>query len=407
MTNQSDKIVILGAGVIGLSVCHQLLLDLSTVSKRKTKPSIKIVAKHFPLKDINDYTSEYTSPWAGAHFRPFPHRLNVDDVTYSSDKRESGYTRETMNFFHANKKYLEQHASSVQIMKGQDFLENPTPEYVNLLSGYNSASLDGFKQATPPTIASKTETARISFGYEYNTFCLNAPEYLNFLMQEIKKLSIQYDIPVEFVNETVSCLKYASAKYEASLVFNCSGLGMAWDSATCKQDPNCYKIRGQTLLVDVPSHYTSVKSPYDEKTITYQTGEKDWTFVIKRPDPQDPYNSLKRKFIIGGTKQPFDCQTTPRASDTAELIFRAKKLFPDLLDPATGEFKIAKINVGFRPARTGGSKVDLQYCRFSNDSKPVGVVNCYGFGGMGFECSVGAAKHSIELYHQYIRQAKL
>ncbi|KAL6941877.1 hypothetical protein ACO0QE_003038 [Hanseniaspora vineae] len=407
MTNQSETIVVLGAGVIGLSVCHQLLLDLSTTSNSKTNPNIKIVAKHFPLKDINDYTFEYTSPWAGAHFRPFPHRSNVDDITYSSDKRESGYTRETMGFFVANKEYIEKHGSSVQMMKGQDFLENPTPEYVNCSSGYNSASLGGFKKTTPPSTASKSETARISFGYEYDTFCLNAPEYLNFLMQEIRKLSTQHDICVEFIKDTVSCLKQVSAKYDASLVFNCSGLGMAWDSATLETDPKCYKIRGQTLLVDVPSHYANVKSPYDEKTITYQTGEKDWTFVIKRPNPQDPYNSLKRQFIIGGTKQPFDCQPTPRASDSAELICRAKKLFPDLLDSATGEFKIAKINVGFRPARAGGSRVDLQYCRSSTDSKSVGIVNCYGFGGMGFECSVGAAKHSIELFHQYKRQAKL
>ncbi|KAF0558588.1 nucleotide-binding domain-containing protein [Gigaspora margarita] len=55
-----QRIVVLGAGVSGLTTATLLL-------QQKKKFEVTVVAKHFP----GDLTSEFTSPWAGAHWRSY------------------------------------------------------------------------------------------------------------------------------------------------------------------------------------------------------------------------------------------------------------------------------------------------------------------------------------------------
>ena len=68
MTN-SIEIVIVGAGVVGLSTA------LAVSENLPIRHKITMIADHFP--DDSVYEPEYTSPWAGAHFRPFPSKMNT------------------------------------------------------------------------------------------------------------------------------------------------------------------------------------------------------------------------------------------------------------------------------------------------------------------------------------------
>ncbi|PKB93750.1 hypothetical protein RhiirA5_507855 [Rhizophagus irregularis] len=54
----NKRIVVLGAGVSGLTTATLLLQQEKAIK-------VHIVAKHFP----GDLSGEYTSPWAGAHWR--------------------------------------------------------------------------------------------------------------------------------------------------------------------------------------------------------------------------------------------------------------------------------------------------------------------------------------------------
>ncbi|KAH3903082.1 uncharacterized protein SCODWIG_00179 [Saccharomycodes ludwigii] len=377
-SNEKINIVIAGSGVIGLSVCYQLLL-----SAAKNLPlKITIIAKHFPHDPLSH---EYTSPWAGAHFRPFPHKPE----TFGSDKRESLYTRGTLKFFHELIDKQNRKDSTIEFMKGIDYLESPTKEYINSSAGYNSKTLAKFKP-----IKGSCLPKNATLGYEYETWCLNAPKYLLFLVKEINRLSSELNIPIVWERKALTKLSDIKALYvtNVDLIFNCTGLGLQWNGGI---DVNCYKIRGQTLLISVPKDR---KIPYDDCTITYQAKDGKWTFVIKRPNNDDP---MDRQFILGGTKQPCDCQTIPRAQDSEELLARGKILYPELFDPSSGKANIKNVNVGFRPARIGGSRVDLEYFN------KIGVINVYGFGGMGYEASIGAAQHALCLYNQFLRQNKL
>ena len=119
-----NQIVIVGAGVIGLSIAHQLLLTLQKYNGKNSGLKVVVLEKHFPL----DFplSHEYTSPWEGAHFRYFFHRPE----SYASEKREYAYTRATYKYF--MQLVRKSPESTLKFMKGVDWLEDPTSEHANL-----------------------------------------------------------------------------------------------------------------------------------------------------------------------------------------------------------------------------------------------------------------------------------
>ena len=85
-------------------------------------------------------------------------------------------------------------------------------------------------------------------------------------------------------------------------------------------------------------------------------------------------------------------------SDTEQLIEMGKKYFPDLMTQDVNVnngkpfFEILRVNVGLRPARKTGLRLDVE----QYDNKQY-VINNYGAGGMGYELSYGAA---IKVYEK-------
>ncbi|QEU60629.1 hypothetical protein KDRO_D03210 [Kluyveromyces lactis] len=369
------SVCIVGAGVIGLSTALRLL---------ETRPDIRtitIVSEQFPQDQPINHT--FTSPWAGAHFRPFPHR----DSDYASDKRESEYTRETYNYFKGkSKQWLSE--ATVEFMKGIDWLENPSIEYQRLGAGYNESSLEKFLQQD------SNLPAGVTFGCSYETWCLNAPLYLLFLYDQVMKKSEQQNVNIRVKRIKLEKLKDICELYpDVNVVVNASGCGLQWEGGL---DPKCFLVRGQTLLLDVGDKHDTI--PYAHATITHQAKSGDWTFVIKRPGK----NGKKAYYILGGTKQPGDYSVMPRDTDTEKLIGRGKKLFPELLE----NFEIKNVNVGFRPLRVGGSRVELEF-NSSPDGEQLPVIHAYGLGGMGFETSMGVAYHIQKLYNNVFSTSKL
>lgn len=66
-----------------------------------------------------------------------------------------------------------------------------------------------------------------------------------------------------------------------------------------------------------------------------------------------------------------------------------RKYFPELF--INGQLDIHRINVGFRPARTGGVSINKY------KAGDLVVVNCYGFAGSGMKMSWGGAQRAISL----------
>lgn len=370
-SGMSENIVIAGAGVIGLTIAHQLLLEVQEKKQRPPK-QLCIIARNFPKDE--PLTPEYTSPWAGAHYRPFPHRQEA----FESDKRESAYTRVTHKFF--ERFALEHPESTIEFVKGIDFLEEPSDQYLNLGDGYSKESLIDFK-----TLSKDVLPNGVRLGCEYTTWCLNAPVYLRFLQLQIEQLCRRLEIPLKLERITLDSLQeITSLLPNVTTIFNATGTGLQYHGGI---DSAVSKIRGQTVLLNVPNPNT-IK--YSKLTVTHQGKDGSWTFVIKRP----AINGTAQ-YILGGTKQPGDTRVTPRESDTLALLEKARILYPDLMFP-DGSFDIVRTNVGFRPARTGGSRLETQQEITQHGN--LKIVHAYGLGGMGYETSVGVAKHSLKLF---------
>lgn len=342
----SEVIIVVGSGVIGLT-CAWILSENGY--------NVKIIADNFP-STFKDETN-YTSPWAGAHFRPCP-------ATSEGDLKDFPLTRDSFKIFKDISETFPE--SSVRFMKGIDYIEANEKPYVGLSKGY-SEGLENFE-----IINKRDLPENVKFGATYDAWCLNSPLYLQFLERRLKMF---YNVAFKHTN--LVSLKQISQIYQGCTIINCSGMGLSYNGG---YDPNCYPVRGQTLLVRAPKNCV-----YRNMTVTYRLSDDKYSFVIPRP--------LDGGIIVGGTRQPENLDATPSMSDTEELISNAMKRFPELITYQNGNpiLDIKKINVGFRPMRKGGVRLERE-C-FDN----VQIIHCYGFGSSGFEMSWGAAQLVLQL----------
>jgi len=94
--------------------------------------------------------------------------------------------------------------------------------------------------------------------------------------------------------------------------------------------------------------------------------------------------------LLGGTFQINNWDTSIDIPTARGILARAQELVPELADPP---LRIHAHNVGLRPAREGGPRVEVQFVivpsketlvpelsRASADTKTTIVVHAYGFG---------------------------
>lgn len=354
-------ITILGAGVIGLSTALVLA---------QNGHKVKIVAADLPdVAGSDGAPASYASAWAGAHFRPFP-------AKNEGEKRLATYTFATQKFM--NKLAVTRPESSVRIIEGVDWLDEPDQFYQK----YKGQGIPEFH------VYERNQTAQhddvdpfasvpkcVNWIATYKAWSVNAPMYIQWLYREL-----MFVYRVEFERRQVSSLKELFVP-GVSVIVNCSGNGLQYDGS---HDPLCFPIRGQTLLVRAPNAHK-----YNDATITHQGKDGNWTFIIPR--------GLNGGWILGGTKQIRESDSKPRDTDTQAIIARGKHIFPELLSK-DGEFDVKRTNVGLRPARDGGSRVETE--RVSEGA----VVHGYGCGGSGYEMSYGMALDVARLVEAALRK---
>ena len=143
------------------------------------------------------------------------------------------------------------------------------------------------------------------------------------------------------------------------------------------EDTDVYPIRGQTIIVHAPGVKEFVSFPLGAG----KPGEA--TYIIPRPSPPG-------EVLLGGTYQP-DNWDTSLDVETAKGIFeRCATLAPQLKDKET---RILRHNVGLRPARKGGPRVEAAWTDVPLKSEllplpasgenvhgRVLLVHAYGFG---------------------------
>ncbi|KAJ5900911.1 uncharacterized protein N7473_004981 [Penicillium subrubescens] len=331
-----ETIVVIGAGVIGLSTALSIQEHLSSTQ------SVLLVARDFP----SDTSINYASPWAGAHYRPVP-------GSSPQALREANQALRTFNYL--KQIAADEPAAGINFVKGIEHLEAPPPEYLDKPSVQNVYHFEDFRSLTTDEIP-----AGVKWGVEYGTYVINSPVYCAHML---RKFIVKGGRTQQY---TLVNIKEAFALADnVKTVVNCSGTGFA--------DPKSFIIRGQTCLVRNPV----------SATITRQNEDGTWSFCIPRP--------LDGGTVIGGTKQPHDWDPNPSPEIRAQLLSNASKWFPFTAE-SKGQFDVVRDIVGRRPAREGGMRIEVEQVE---DSKS--IVHAYGAGGRGFELSRGVAEDATAL----------
>ena len=350
-----EAIIVIGAGVLGLTTANIL-------KQRFPKKQIVIVAAEFP-SDANP-SADYASMWAGAHYRPIP----TSSPQLRAESELGRRTFEVMRDIASNEP-----GAGVELMQGLEFLETPPDAYRDLQAGQIFAgSNDAFRLLETNELLPGS-----TWGCEYQTYCLNVPIYCCWLLSR-------------FIGRGGRVIKHrlrdAAAAFEIAhqerlgrvrTLVNCSGRNFDADSRVSF-------IRGQTCLV---------RQQYN-RTITKQNSDGTWFALIPRP--------LNGGTIVGVSKEPGDVETRPRNETRERMLREAVELFPDFVERYE-DFDIVCDNVGRRPWREGGTRMEVEYL-------PVGtgrIVHGYGVGGRGYELSWGIAEELTALVTGEVTESKL
>ena len=271
----------------------------------------------------------------------------------------------------------------------------------------------------------------IRAGLSFKTISFRPAEYLPWLMDQLSKRG------VSFVHKHVSSIEEAAyIGGKECTIINATGLGK-WSFHPCNvearmthftgaksllgvEDKEVYPIRGQTIIVEAPdvrTHMSSTSSLcrknatddlYLHPGISTTPGSEP-TYIIPRPDGTA---------IMGGSYQADRYDLLVDNDLAARIHERCSKLEPRLKDA-----KILSLNVGLRPSRHGGARVEKEvvhlplkrslvpYYGVSFNERAEGdltVIHAYGLGCVDTlrkECStdhwvagrLGTSLHGVSL----------
>lgn len=419
MTERS--VVIVGSGIVGLSVLYRLIEEIEAKPSSKTHYKIDVVTgidKKILSQGKNAdviFDQEITSVYAGAHQRPFPTDYENGDEKLTYQRRESLYTKETFKYI-LNKLQHNQYwrdssfDTTIRLCRGYDLIKTANEAYQNFNDGYNESNLINLNKndkSLDEYIVPKVVQNSLDMICSYDTYVVNPPRFLRFLYNyctnksenvENIDLTFHFNKKLEYLEDAIDFSPHAKP-----LIINCTGNGtIPWNKESSVE--NTYiPIRGQTVLISVPD--TEEYQKFAENTMTFQDGSK-WLFVINRPLPKTHKDVGKRLFfIIGGTKQSNSYNKNISNEDLNYVLANAKIIYPNLFKD--GDWQLERVNVGFRPGSTVGSVVNLEHKARLDKKTYFSVVNCYGFAGYGVECSFGAANHVLALINRAFREANL
>ncbi|KAF8445665.1 FAD dependent oxidoreductase [Boletus edulis BED1] len=363
METSQKHLVVLGAGVIGLTVAYLAATDPDVVF------SVTVVARDMP-EDMN--SQAWTSPFAGANWAPLP--------AAATDKRVLNWELASFNKFWdmIPTGLVKKLPSSIYLKQAIDTSELWWGNLVRELH-----ELDRSEIPEP-----------YKFGLEYYTISVNPQEYIPWLKSELLSRGVSFE--QWHVNSLEDLRPLVGPE---GVLVNASSLGSR--SIIGVEDTKLYPIRGQTIVVKSPLiHGFAVGSG----TINRRrlNAEEESTYIIPRPGTK--YTDT---VILGGTFQSGNWDTS-LDMDIAKRIFeRCAELAPSLKN--TEVTKILKHQVGLRPAREGGARVEAEAVKFplntahnlvpwdSAEGGSMQVVHAYGFGGGGYQASWGAAAEVLAL----------
>ncbi|EST08209.1 FAD dependent oxidoreductase [Kalmanozyma brasiliensis GHG001] len=345
-------IVVLGAGVLGLTDAFEL---------RERGYRVTILARDLPH---DTFSQTFASPWAGANWCSF---ATLTDIP--------AQRRDEITF----RKWLTLHTHlppEVMAMVGFTDISPQRREAKDLW----------FSRLTPDFAVVEGGDGTGAHAIRYKSFTISVPLYTRWLVSELTSPTptlldaTRAGPPVQIrrCSTLTSLSAVRSLVPTATLIVNATGVGAA--DLSDVRDPNVYPIRGQTVLVNVPAF----KAPSPAARCVMKLGSPA-NYVIPR--------ARSGQVILGGSFDIRQSNTTPDKVLAETILKECAKLVPEIVPEGKTwrEIDVVSHNVGLRPAREGGARVEVE------EKGGVTVVHSYGIGPAGYQASFGIAKEVADL----------
>ncbi len=330
-----NHILVVGCGVIGLQTAVCLL-------EQDSRSSVTIWAektKH-----------ETTSFGAGASYTP---ETNLGPL-----EKTKLWCKRTLN--HLKLLSEDSQATGVYFCDGYRFQSEETKTIPADFITF------GFENVTHVTQSNDTEkvleNTLYTHAWKYNTACVDMPRYLCYLEDRFYQLGGKH-----IIKRKVTLNNLVSAPF--NIIVNCTGLG----ARELFNDKEMIPIRGQTIKMHIPG----------AKEQFYKAKEKngDVTYVYPRG------NGI---FVLGGTFQPEEHDTTVNQETAKSILERCARMVPQLNFNA----QVLDHWVGLRPHRKTGVRLEFETIQGKL------FLHHYGHSGSGVTLSYGSSLEAAQMINK-------
>lgn len=395
---KQKQILILGAGITGLSTALTLLTSSSpTASKYK----ITILASHIP----GDYSLEYTSPWAGGHWRSHVGFSDADAENRGWDRKTYGvWARwlrggdgelkgEGIEVMDEREKMIGLGFRTCHYFWGKESEETRGGDgsgiwFRGTVKNFGVLDLDAERKRMSRDGEGREVPEGAIMGMRYKSICFDPPRHLLYLFERVKSFGATIiQTKIDTIHGLEGVVKDAKQQAGIEHVFafiNCSGLS-ARHFLPPGEAKKLFPIRGQTILVkgEAKSTRTYVGLP--------GSPDSEMLYVVPRPGSNTT--------ILGGCKQAGNWDENVDEGLNRRILEGVKKHgMCEELRNENRNFEVLSYQVGFRPGRKGGARVEVEKGKDGKGQVDgTWVVHSYGHAGAGYQGSVGCAERVAEL----------
>lgn len=234
----------------------------------------------------------------------------------------------------------------------------------------------------------------------FTSYTINTPAYYLSLRDDLVRRGVViHRARVSALDEAYSLVG------DIDLVINCTGLGAR--TLIGVEDPLVHPVRGQTVLVRAPGFDTCVGWKEDVRP-----GET--TYMIPRPNSGG-------HVIVGGCSLKDNWSTQPDPAMAERILQAAFKACPAIANGGKSwkDIEVLAHNVGLRPAREGGMRLELERRKIGQDKtglvprrgqagegRDVACIHAYGIGPAGYQSSLGIAEEVLDLVKQVLGERR-
>lgn len=370
--NAANHVLILGAGVIGMTTAWTLLDKGFKVT---------IVAKGWASKGTAE-EPDLSSEAAGALWKCLPLECGPQAVTANLETNQK-WTLESYKVYSS--------IASDPTLSGVVELRPCTIVTTGPIAGNSVLSdkldfvkknLPGFREGSElfeEYDINKTHAGGLSNVYEYTAPVINvgrAMAFLTKLVEDKGAVLKTATITGDLLHQEAALLR----EYDADVIVNAMGLGAREAAA----DANVYGLHGALLrLVNDGSDFPVIENATIVSSTKVGEAGGDGAFILPR---QDGVLALGTISAAAGSA----ADLTVDSDAVREMRARCEDLLPQL----KGARLVADhpIVQGTRPQRRGGVRVERETRRQGSR-----IVHAYGHGGAGWSLSIGSAQDTVRL----------